>query len=114
MKKLILGTIILLLATAVPAPSKADVDVRVGISLPPIVFPAPPEMVVLPDTNGVYVAPDIDIDLFFWNGWWWRFWNGGWYHSHYYDRGWAYYGRVPSFYFYVDPYWRLVWAQVGL
>jgi hypothetical protein len=52
------------------------------------------------------VAPDIDVDLFFWNGWWWRLWEGRWYRSHYYNRGWGYYKNVPSFYFDVDPGWR--------
>ncbi len=63
-------------------------------------------MIVMPDTNDVYVAPDIDVDLFFWNGWWWRLWEGRWYRSHYYNRGWGYYNNVPSFYFDVDPGWR--------
>ena len=63
-------------------------------------------MIVIPDTNDVYVVPDIDVDLFFWNGWWWRLWEGRWYRSHYYDRGWDYYNNVPSFYFDVDPGWR--------
>jgi hypothetical protein len=40
---------------------------------PPIPFTAPPDVIVIPETN-VYVAPDIDVDLFFWNGWWWRLW----------------------------------------
>ena len=72
---------------------------------PPIPFVVPPEVIVIPETN-VYVAPDIDVDLFFWNGWWWRPWEGRWYRSHYYDRGWGYYNAVPSFYFDVDPGWR--------
>ena len=72
---------------------------------PPIPFAAPPEVVVIPETN-VYVVPDIDVDLFFWNGWWWRPWEGRWYRSHYYNRGWGYYNNVPSFYFDVDPGWR--------
>ena len=72
---------------------------------PPIVFPAPPEMIVIPETY-VYVVPEIDVDLFFWNGWWWRLWEGRWYRSRYYDRGWGYYEKVPSFYFDVDPGWR--------
>jgi hypothetical protein len=84
----------------------AAVDIHIGIPLPPpIVFPAPPEVVVIPETY-VYVAPDIDVDLFFWNGWWWRLWEGRWYRSHYYNRGWAYYDNVPSFYFDIDPGWR--------
>jgi len=107
MKKLLLGTILLALATVVPIPTMAAVDISIGISLPPpIVFEAPPEVIVMPETDGVYVAPDIDVDLFFWNGFWWRLWEGRWYRSAYYDRDWAYYNNVPSFYFNIDPHWR--------
>jgi hypothetical protein len=106
MKKLLLGTIFLALAIVVPIRTMAGVNVSIGISLPPpIVFAAPPEVIVIPDTY-VYVVPAIDVDIFFWNGWWWRPWEGRWYRSHYYDRAWAYYNTVPSFYFDVDPGWR--------
>ncbi len=73
---------------------------------PPISFQVPPDVIVMPDTNDVYVVPDIAVDLFFWNGWWWRPWDGRWYRSQYYDRGWAYYNSVPGFYFDIDPGWR--------
>ena len=106
MKKLFLGTILLALVIAIPIPTLAEVHIGVGISLPPIVFAAPPPVVVMPDTDDVYFVPDIDVDMFFWNGWWWRPYEGGWYRSHYYDRGWAYYNNVPTFYFDVDPGWR--------
>ncbi len=107
MKKLLLGTILLALAIAVPVPTMARVDISIGIALPPpVVFAGPPEVIVLPDTDDVYVVPEIDVDLFFWNGWWWRLWEGRWYRSHYYNRGWAYYNYVPTFYFEVDPGWR--------
>ncbi len=107
MKKLLLGTILSALSIVVPIPTMAGVDISIGISLPPpIVFEAPPDVIVMPDTNGVYVVPAIDVDLFFWNGWWWRPWQGRWYRSHYYNRCWAYYNNVPSFYFDVDPGWR--------
>jgi hypothetical protein len=107
MKKIVLGTMLLGLITTGPIPSMAGVEVGVQISLPPLItFAAPPEVIVLPDTNDVYVAPDINVDLFFWNGWWWRPWEGRWYRSHYYDRGWVYYSHVPSFYFDLDPGWR--------
>jgi len=72
---------------------------------PPIPFLAPPEMVVLPDTD-VYVAPDCDQDLFFYGGWWWRLWNGLWYRSLYYDSGWEFYYGVPGWYGGVYPHWR--------
>jgi hypothetical protein len=107
MKKLLMGAIFWALASAVSVPAMAGVDVSIGISLPPpVVFEAPPEVIVLPDTNDVYVVPGIDVDMFFWNGWWWRLWEGRWYRSHYYNRGWGYYNNVPSFYFDVDPGWR--------
>jgi hypothetical protein len=112
MKKIILGTIFLALATVIPAPATAAVDINVSIGLPPpIVFAAPPAVIVLPDTDSVYADPDIEVELFFWNGWWWRFWEGGWYRSRYYDRGWAYYKYVPRFYYDVDPGWRRFYRE---
>jgi len=106
MKRFFFGIILLALVFVFPISAMARVDIRVSIPMPPlIVFSAPPELIVIPDTY-VYVAPDIDENLFFWNGWWWRLWEGHWYRSHYYNRGWAYYRNVPSFYFDVDPGWR--------
>ncbi|HUL00014.1 MAG TPA: hypothetical protein VLX29_04080 [Nitrospirota bacterium] len=107
MKKLFLGTILLALATVVPIPTMAAVNVSIDFPLPPpIIYPAPPDVIAMPDTNDVYVAPNIGEDLFFWNGWWWRPWEGRWYRSRFYDRGWAFYHKVPNFYFDVDPGWR--------
>jgi hypothetical protein len=109
MKKLLLGIIVLALISIFPITTMAGVDVSVGISIPlppPVVFEAPPDVVALPDTDGVYVAPGIDVDIFFWNGFWWRPWEGRWYRSPYYDRGWGYFNSVPRFYYDVDPYWR--------
>jgi hypothetical protein len=102
MKRLFCGAMILALAAVFPLPTRAELNINIGISLPPpIVFHAPPDVIVLPDTTDVYVVPSVDIELFFWNGWWWRHWEGRWYRSHYHNRG-----RVPSFYFDVDPGWR--------
>lgn len=106
MKKLFLRILFLTLVIVVPIPTMARVDVNISIGLPPpILFVAPPELIVLPDTY-VYVVPDLDLDIFFWNGWWWRLWEDRWYRSNYYDRGWGFYNKVPSFYFDVDPGWR--------
>ncbi len=104
--KSILKTVLLVLIVIAPVPTLAEVGISVSIGLPPIAFIEPPATVVLPDTDDVYVVPDIDIDLFFWNGWWWRPWQGRWYRSRYYDRGWVIYRSVPRFYFDVDPNWR--------
>lgn len=108
MKKFFFGTMFLALLFAVPLPAMAgvDVNVNIGVPAPPPVFSEPPAVVPLPDTPDVYVIPTINVDFFFWNGWWWRPWEGGWYRSRYYNQGWVYFNHVPNFYFYVDPGWR--------
>jgi len=107
MKKLLFGTMLMALIVVVPLQTMAQVGIDIHIGLPPAVaFQAEPDVIVLPDTDNVYVVPDLDIDLFFWNGWWWRPWEGRWYRSRYYDRGWVYYRSVPIFYYDVDPGWR--------
>jgi len=107
MKKLLNGIILFALAIVVPIPTMAQISINIGIPLPPpIAFPAPPEVIAMPETSGVYVDPDVDADLYFWNGFWWRLWEGRWYRSAYYDRDWAYYDNVPDFYFNIDLQWR--------
>lgn len=106
MKKLFLGTLLLGLAIISPLPAVAGIDVGVSISLPsPIVFAAPPELIVLPETY-VYVVPDVDVDIFFYGGWWWRPWEGRWYRSRSYSSGWIHYDNVPSFYAEIPSGWR--------
>ena len=53
-------------------------------------------MVVIPGTN-VYAVPDVDADMFFYSGWWWRLWEGQWYRSRNYNSGWGYYRAVHLF-----------------
>lgn len=106
MKKLIFKILFLTLVISAPVSAMAGVSVHVNIPLPPpIIFPAPPELVVIPETN-VYSVPDVQEDIFFYGGWWWRPWEGRWYRSQYYDRGWAHYRGVPSFHGNVPPAWR--------
>jgi len=63
MKKLLLVSIFFSFAIIVPMPTMAGVDINAGISLPPtIVFEAPSEVIVMPDTSGVYVVADVDAD----------------------------------------------------
>jgi hypothetical protein len=101
-----LGALLLALLIAGPIPTIAGAEVNVSISLPPpIVFAAPPEMIVLPETY-VYVVPDVEADIFFYNGWWWRPWEGRWYRSRNYNSGWGYYRHVPSFYRGIPSNWR--------
>lgn len=92
----------------IPASAMAEVDVKVRVNVPlppPIIFPAPPHVIVIPNTD-VYSVPDVDDDIFFYGGWWWRPWEGRWYRSHYYDRGWRFYEGRPPFHRQVPPGWR--------
>ena len=104
-KRILWGALLLALVCGFPLPSKAGVHVGIGIGLPPIVFGGPPELVVLPGSN-IYVVPDVEADIFFYNGWWWRPWGGHWYRSRSYDSGWGYYRHVPPFYRHVPRHWR--------
>jgi hypothetical protein len=62
MKKLLLASIFFTFAIIVSMPTMAGVDINAGISLPPpIVFEAPPEVIVMP-ASGVYVVADADAD----------------------------------------------------
>lgn len=72
---------------------------------PPIAYQGYPTLVVIPDTYA-YAAADIAVDLFFWNGYWWRPWENRWYRSRYHNRAWHYYSGTPGFYYDVDPRWR--------
>jgi len=108
MKKILLRAVFLALMVLMPVSVMAEVDVQVNVNIPlppPIVFPAPPEVVVIPETY-VYAVPDVDVDIFFYSGWWWRPWDGRWYRSRHYDRGWVYYRQVPSFFRAIPPGWR--------
>ena len=68
-------------------------------------FPAPPDVVVLPETE-VYVVPSVPEEIFFFNGWWCRPWHGHWYRSLRYDAGWGVYGGVPVWYRGIPRGWR--------
>jgi hypothetical protein len=117
---------------SLPAMAQVDIDVDAGSSVtseylevppatseyseaPPATseYSEAPDVIPLPETDNVYVVPDLDIDVFFWNGWWWRPWQGGWYRSRYYSRGWSHYGGIPTFYYDVDPGWRVYYRDLN-
>ena len=108
MKKTIFKILLLTLIVLVPVAAMARVSVHVSIPIPlppPIIFPIPPVPLVIPETD-VYAVPDVQEDIFFFAGWWWRPWEGRWYRSRYHDRGWTYYRGTPSFQKNVPPNWR--------
>jgi hypothetical protein len=73
------------------------VNVSVVSNLPAIRFAAPPDLVVIPGTY-VYMVPDIDVDVLFYQDYWWRPYEGHWYRSEDYNGQWSYVepGRIPS------------------
>ncbi len=108
MKKLFLGALLLALMFSFSLPTMAEVNVNIGFSipLPPVIqFREAPRMVVLPDTY-IYVAPDVNVDIFFNDGWWWRPYQGQWYRSRDYNSGWSHHRQPPSFYNGVHRHWR--------
>ena len=99
MRKLYLFVIgaVLLVLTGAATQSEARVNVNIGVNLPAYRFAAPPEVVVIPGTN-VYMVPDIDVDVLFYQGYWWRPYEGRWYRSRDYRGSWRYVApsRIPG------------------
>lgn len=124
MKKMILRTSLLTMMALIPLPTMAGIHIdipappsihidvpapphiRIGVPMPPhIEFSAPPRLVVVPETY-VYVAPDVEEEIFFSDGWWYRPWEGRWYRSRHHNSGWQHYRSTPSFYSHVPNNWR--------
>jgi hypothetical protein len=79
-------------AVALPGVASAQVQVDIGISvpLPPLprfVFPAPPEVVVIPETY-MYVVPEVEVDIVFYQGYWYRPHSDRWYRASSYNGPW--------------------------
>ncbi len=106
-KLIIIGTMLLLLL-GFSGQSTAGIHVGVNIPLPPVfVFPAPPELVVIPGTY-VYYCPDVDVDIFFYGGYWYRHYGGYWYRCVSYDGPWAYIASPPSVLISLPPNYRVI------
>lgn len=107
--------VLVLSLTGTASQTKAEVSVSVGetgvnvnvggseihvnkVNNPPAIrFAVPPDVVVIPGTY-VYMVPDIDADILFFQGYWWRPFEGRWYRSQDFNGQWNYVekGRVPS------------------
>ncbi len=97
-----------------PIKSNAGVNVNISIPLPGLVITAPPVMAVIPGTYA-YFAPDVEADIFFYHGYWYRPYEGRWYVSAEYNGPWGYIAvnRVPSFLINVPPSYRHVAPGYG-
>jgi len=90
-----------------PIEARAGVHVNVGINLPALVFPAPPPVVVVPETY-VYYAPDVNVDVLFYHGYWYRPYEGRWFRSGNYNGPWVHIvrDRVPGAVLHLPPDYR--------
>jgi hypothetical protein len=100
---------LLLVAVFFSVTALADVSVGITIVPPAVVIPAPPAVMVIPGTY-VYFIPDVEADMLFYGGWWYRPYRGYWYRARGYNGPWVHVGvsRVPSVVINVPPHFRNV------
>ncbi|MDA8084778.1 MAG: hypothetical protein M0024_14070 [Nitrospiraceae bacterium] len=93
MKKtvVVMGLAVLLALTGLPARSDAGISVGVNIGIPAYEFQEPPPLVVIPGTYA-YFVPGIDLDILFYNGYWYRPYEGRWFRSRAYNGPWNHIG----------------------
>ena len=89
--------------------SNAEVNVNIAVPLPPLVFPAPPALIVIPGTYAYY-PPDVSVDIFFYHGHWYRPYQGRWFISAGYNGPWRSITveRVPGTLRGLPPHYRRV------
>jgi len=89
-RSLLLAGLLCAFFIVVPLPGIAQVNAGVHIgSPPPYRTGAPPPVVVIPRTY-VYFIPDIDADIFFYAGNWYRLYQGHWFSARSYSGSWSY------------------------
>jgi hypothetical protein len=89
-----------------PGGGQVSVDVHIGPP-PPYRIAAPPPVVVIPGTY-VYAVPDIETDILFYSGYWYRPHGGHWFRARSYNGPWAYWPdpRVPRALLELPPDYR--------
>jgi len=117
MKKILLSAfssfmVFLAFILVAPRTGNAEVNVNVNIPLPGLVIPAPPALIVIPGTY-VYYPPDVDVDIFFYHGYWYRPYRGGWYIANGYNGPWRTVGPryVPRALINVPPAHRRISSE---
>jgi len=103
-KPIFIGTILLTLL-GFSTGAGARVDVRVGVTPPRLAISSPPEVVVIPNTY-VYYAPDVQTDIFFYHGYWYRPYQGYWFRSAGYSGPWVRVEDVPYVLLNLPPDYR--------
>ncbi len=91
---------------------EARVSVGIGINIPGYTFAAPPPVVVIPGSY-VYFAPEADVDILFYHGYWYRPYEGRWFRARGYNGPWGYVepSVVPRAVIGVPPDFRHVYGD---
>jgi len=111
----VLGPALLLTALIAGAPvldAVGEVRVNVNLGPPPIVVAQPPEVVMVPGSD-VYFVPDVEYDVFFYNGFWWSPRGDRWYRARAYNGPWRVVARrvIPPPLFRVPRDYRRVYLR---
>jgi hypothetical protein len=83
----VIGALFVICSIVIPVAGNAEVNVNITVPLPSLVIPAPPALVVIPGSY-VYYPPDVNVDIFFFHGRWYRPYRGGWYFAAGYNGPW--------------------------
>ncbi len=89
MKQIVLVMVCLFFVVGMAIVGRAEVNISIGVP-PPLEFPAPPDVVVVPsEASDVYLVPNT-AGLYFFGGLWYRFHEDHWFRSSIYNGSWAY------------------------
>ena len=79
--------LLIMLCVSTSFVSFAQVQVKIDVALPTIVFEAPPPLVVI--QPGVQVVQDYDDEVFFVDSWYWARRDGRWFRTKTHRGGWV-------------------------
>lgn len=90
----------------------AQVQVNINLGPPPVAGAEPPAMVLVPGSQ-VYFVPEPNIDVFYFNGYWWSPRGPHWYRSRAYNGPWVVVEEryVPVAVHKVPKDYRIVYAK---
>ena len=109
---ILFGLVALALSVTPPVAGDVRVGVNIGVPAPPpppILLPAPPRVVVVPNSP-VYYAPGVDFNLFVYGGRYYTLHNGSWFYARSHGGPWVFIApdRVPRPVFAVPaPYYKV-------
>jgi hypothetical protein len=88
MRKTVVLQVVIALAVLAAVPAAAQVSMSINVG-PPIIFPAPPRVVVIPQSPVTYV-PDTTYNVFVYGGRYYSFHEGAWFMAPSHGGPWAF------------------------